>query len=76
MAAHSSTLAWKIPWTVAGQAPLPMEFSREEYWSGLPCPPLGDLSNPETEPGSPMSPALAGRFFTISVTWEALELHI
>ena len=35
-----------------------MEFSREEYWSGLSCPPPGDLSNPEIEPGSPMSPAL------------------
>ena len=53
-----------------------MEFSREEYWSGLPCPPPGDLSNPEIEPWSPMSPALAGRFFTISITWEALEVHI
>ena len=32
------------PWTVARQAPLPMEFSRQEHWSGLPCPPPGDLS--------------------------------
>ena len=41
------------PWTVACQAPLSMEFSRQEYWSGLPCPPLRDLPNPGIEPGSP-----------------------
>ena len=41
------------PWTVAHQAPLFMELSRQEYWSGLPCPPPGVLPNPETEPGSP-----------------------
>ena len=34
------------PWTVARQASLSMEFSRQEYWSGLPCPPPGDLPNP------------------------------
>ena len=39
------------PWTVAHKAPLPMEFSRQEYWSGLPCPPSGDLPNPGIEPG-------------------------
>ena len=47
-----------------------MGFSRQEYWSGLPCLPLGDLPNPGTEPMSLMSPALAGRFFTTSATWE------
>ena len=41
------------PWTVAHQAPLSMEFSRQEYWSGLPCPPPGDLPNPRIEPKSP-----------------------
>ena len=41
------------PWTVAQQVPLSMGFSRQEYWSGLPCPSPGDLSNPGTEPGSP-----------------------
>ena len=40
------------PWTVAHQAPLSMGFSRQEYWSGLPCPPPGDLSNPGVEPAS------------------------
>ena len=50
-----------IPWTVAHQAPLSMEFSRQKYWSGLPFPTSGDLSNPGIEPAAP---ALAGRFFT------------
>jgi len=45
-----------------------MGFSRQEYWSGLPCPPLGDLPDPGIEPLSLMSPALAGGFFTTS--WE------
>ena len=44
------------------QAPLSMGFSRQEYWSGLPCSPPGDLSHPGIEPVFPMSPALAGRF--------------
>ena len=42
-------------WTIACQAPLSMGVSRQEYWSGLPCPPLGDLPNPGVKP---MSPAL------------------
>ena len=42
-----------IPWTVTHQAPLSMEFSREEYRSGLPCPSLGDLSDPGIKPRSP-----------------------
>ena len=45
-------------WTVACQAPLSVEFFRAEYSSGLPFPPPGDLPNPETEPASPVSPAL------------------
>ena len=57
------------PWTVALQAPLSMGFSRQEYWSGLPLPPPGYLPKPGIEPTSLMSPALAGRFFTISITW-------
>ena len=58
-------------WTVAHQNPLSMGFSRQEYWSGLPCPPPGDLPRPGIEPTSLMSPALAGRFFTTSTTWAA-----
>jgi len=48
-----------------------MGFSRQEYWSGLPCPPPGDLPNPGINPTSLMSPALVGGFFTTSATWEA-----
>ena len=59
------------PGTVARQAPLSMGFSRQEYWSGLPCPPPGDLPNPGIEPTSLTSPALAGGFFTTGATWEA-----
>ena len=51
-------------WTVAHQALLSMEFSRQEYWSGLPCPPPGDLPIPGIEAASLMSSTLAGRFFT------------
>jgi hypothetical protein len=59
------------PWTVACQAPLSVGFSRQEYWSGFPCPPPGDLPDPGMESASLMSPALAGGFFTTGVAWEA-----
>ena len=59
------------PWTVSHQAPLSMGFSRQEYWSGLPGPPPGDLSDPEIKLGSLRSPSLAGVFFTTGATWEA-----
>ena len=58
-------------WTVAHRAPLSMGFSRQEYWSGLPCTPPGDLPDPRIEPVSLASPALGGGFFTTSATWEA-----
>ena len=58
-------------WTVARQAPLPMGFSRQEYWSGLSCLPPGDLPDPGIKPVPLMAPALAGRIFTISTPWEA-----
>ena len=48
-----SLLDSATPWTAARQAPLSMEFSRQEYWSGLPCPSSGDLPKPGIEPGSP-----------------------
>ena len=57
---------------VDAKAPLSMGFSRPEYWSGLPCPPPGDLVNPGVEPESLVSPALADRFFTTSASWEAV----
>ena len=50
MAPHSSTLGWKIPWTVAHQALLSLGFSRQKYWSELPCPPPGDLPDSGTKP--------------------------
>ena len=59
--------------TVSHQAPLSMGFSRQEYWSGLSCPPPGDLPDPGVEPESLTSPALAGWFFTTSASWEAQE---
>ena len=59
-------------WTVACQAPLSMGFSRQEYWSELPCPPPGDLPDPWIEPKSLRSPVLAGGLFTTSTAWEAL----
>ena len=60
-------------WTVVCQAPLSMGFSRPEYWSGLPCPPPGDLPNSGIELAFLMCPAMAGWFFTSSATWEAPE---
>ena len=57
--------------TIALQASLSMGFSRQDYWSGLPCPPPGDLLHPGIKPVSLRSPALAGRFFATGVTWEA-----
>ena len=53
----SQVSPFATPWTVACQAPLSMGFSRQEYWSGLPYPPPGDLPNPRIEPRSPASPA-------------------
>ena len=50
--------------------PLSMGFLRQEYWTWLPHPPPGDLPNPGIEPMSFMSPALAGRFFITSTTWD------
>ena len=58
-------------WTVDHQAPLSMGFSRQEYWSELPWPSPGDVSDPGVEPMSLTSPALAGGFFTASATGEA-----
>ena len=70
MVSHFSLFRlFAVLWTVSHQASLSMGFSRQEYWSGLPCPPPGDLPHPQAEPGSLMSPALAGGFFTTSTTY-------
>ena len=62
-----------ILWTIARWVPLSLGFSRQGYWSGLPCPPPGNLPDPGIEPSSLMSPALAGGFFTTNATWETLN---
>ena len=59
------------PWTAAHQAPLPMGFPRQEYWSRLPFPPPGDLPDPGIKPGSP---ALAGGFLKHWTAREVLPL--
>ena len=68
---------WLIatPWTVLHQSPLSMGFSRQEYWSGLSCPPPGDLHDPRIEPTFLMSPALPGGFFTTSAIWKT-QIHL
>ena len=53
MTTHFSILAWEVPWTVACQVPLSMEFSRQQYWSGLPFPSPGYPPDPGIEPGFP-----------------------
>ena len=57
------------------QPSLSLGLSRQDYWHGLPCPPPGHLPNPEIELTYLMSPALAGRLFTTTPTWEALFFH-
>ena len=63
-------------WTVAWQAPLSMRFSRQEYWSGLPCLQPGNRPHSGIEPAALKSPALAAGFFTTSSTWEEFVLHL
>ena len=53
-------------WTIVYQPPLFMGFPRQEHWCGLPFPSPGDLPNPGVKPASLVSPALAGRFFTVA----------
>ena len=70
LSCFSSVWLFVSLWVVAHQAPLSMGFSRQEYWSGLPCPP-GELPHSGIEPMSLMSPALEGGFLTTLSTWEA-----
>jgi len=62
---------FETPWTVVCQAPLSMGILQAKYWSGLQCPPQGDLSDPGIETMSLMSPVLAGEIFATCATWEA-----
>ena len=59
------------PWSIGCQALLSMGFSRQEYWSGLPCPPPGDFPDQGSNWSLLLSPELAGKFSTISSTWQA-----
>ena len=83
MLTHSSCVQFFVTlWTVTRQAPLSMELSGQEYRSGLPIPPPGDLPDPGIKPVSLMSPALVGRFFTTeppgkpSFPSSTLKVHI
>ena len=71
----SQVLLFVTLWSISRQAFLSMEFFRQKYWSELPCPSPEDLLYPGIEPMSLMSHALAGSFFTISTTWEALVMY-
>ena len=62
------------PCGLAREAPLSMEFSRQEHWNGLPFPTPGDLPDPGIEPTSLESPVLAGRFLTTSAAWKSVLL--
>ena len=59
---------------IACQAPLPTEFCRQEYWSGLPFLPPGDLLDPGIKPESLVSPALMGRFSTAVPPGQSMDL--
>ena len=74
MLSHFSRVwLFATPWTAAHQALLSREFPRQEYWSGMPFLPPGDLPDPGIEPMSLMLLALAGGFFTTSANWEELR---
>ena len=64
------------PWAVARQAPLSVEFSRQEYWSGLPFPIPGDLPDPGTKLETPESTALAGGFFIVEPPGKPNSPHL
>ena len=66
-----SCLTLHDPMDYSPQAPQFMGFSRQEPWCGLPCPPPGELPDPEIKPVSLTSPASAGGFFTADTPWEA-----
>ena len=66
---------FETPWTVACQPPLSMEYSRQEYWSGIPFPIPGNLPDPGIQPASLGSLALADGFFITNATWEALVAY-
>jgi len=76
MLSRFSHVLFATLWSIACQALLSMGFSRQEYWSGLPCPPPRDLRDPGIKLLSLMSLALAGRSFTTRAIWEAPYIYI
>ena len=73
---HMCKVVRHDPMDVAHPAPLSMGFSRQEYWSGFPCSPPGDLPDPGITSTSPTSTALAGGFFTTGATGQArVSIH-
>ena len=76
LSCFSRVRIFAAPRTTAPQAPLSMGFSRQEYWSRLLRSPPGDRPHPGIKPGFAAYPALAGRFFTTSTTWEACKSTI
>ena len=68
----SHVLLFAILWTLAWQTPLSLEFSRQEYWSGLPSPSPVDLPDPGIDP---TPPTLANGFFNAEPLRKPLELH-
>ena len=74
LSSFSRVQLFATQWTIAHQSPLSMEFSKQEYCSGWPCSPPGDLPDPWIELASLMSPALAGGFFTTMPSEEPILL--
>ena len=78
MLTQSFSLVWLFATTrtLACQAPLFMEFSRQEYWHELPFPPPEDLPDPGIKPTSPAAPGFTGRFFTTKPSGKPQTLYI
>ena len=76
LSSFSQVQLFATPWTVAHQAPLSMDFSRQEYWCGLPCPSPGYLPGPGIKPTSPMSPALQADFLSTEPPGKPLKKRL
>ena len=75
LSCFSHVQLFATPWTAACQTSLSMEFSRQEYWSGLPCLPPADLPHPGIKPTSLKSPALAGRSLPLATPGKPDSFH-
>ena len=76
LSCFSHVRLFATPWTVACQAPLSMEFSRQEYWNGLPLPPAGNLPDPGIEPTSPAALALQADSLPLSHEESSMKLML